>query len=572
VVVRLILCVAAVAAGATSLSMAQEHPELSFAGTSSGDAVAFLAAGGALLAGALVLSARGRRSSIATLLIAASVAWFVAEWDHPGVGSSLIFTVGLLAYATCPALVVWGMLAYPSGRLATWEARTALVAVIASGLLLLGVLPALFFDPQAQGCGQCPANLVVVTDDAGLVETFNRSGVRLGLVSSLGAIAAASWALARSSPARRRAVAPVLVTGGVYLGLVAWSFAASLDRGFVGTGELEHLLWLGEAVALVAFALATVVGRLRARRTRSSVAGLVVALGESARSGGLRDALARILGDNDLALAYPIGDGRYADVNGSDVDLTRVGDRSATPLVRDGRPVAMLVHRRGLLDNAELVDDVASAARLALENERLQAQVRAQEADLRASRVRIVEAGDHERRRLERDLHDGAQQRLVGLLLGLRLLRTRLGSGVDDLLLTRLDEATAELQRATDDLREVARGIHPAMLSDEGLAAALESLAESSPVPLRIDRSPDERFPPAVENAAYRVAAEAAKTGATCVSAVHRDGALVIDIDAEGEPNDLVELEDRVGALDGRILVEGSAGGAVRLHAEIPCD
>jgi signal transduction histidine kinase len=412
---------------------------------------------------------------------------------------------------------------------------------------------------------------VLVADDPGLVESLNRIGGRVGLGSSLAAIAVAAWALARSSPARRRLVAPVVGAGSVYLGLVAWSFAASLDRGFVGTGDLERWLWLGQAVTLVGLALAIVAGRVQARRMRSSLAGLVVAVGESARSGSLRDALARTLGDDDLDVAYPVGDGRYVDVYGHDVELSADGNRNATPLVQDGRPVAVLIHRRGLLDDADLVDEVASAARLALENERLQAEVRVQEADLRASRARIVEAGDRERQRLERDLHDGAQQRLVGLLLGLRLVRARLGQEVDGRSATRLDEATTELQAAVDDLRELARGLHPAMLSDEGLAAALESLAEGVSAPLRIACVPEARFAPSVENAAYRVVADAAKDGATSVTAVHRNGALVIDIDAPRVPERLVELEDRVGALDGRIRVEGAPGGGVKLRAEIPC-
>jgi signal transduction histidine kinase len=569
VAVRLLLGAAGLALGAASLSIAQDHPASSFAGRSVGDTIALLAAGWALLAVA-ALSAHRPGNHIAPLLAGAGGAWFVAEWDNPGVGSSPVFTIGLVLFAASPPLIAWATLAYPSGRLATWDKRTA-VGVAFAAVLVVGLLQALFFDPQAQGCAQCPSNLVLVADDPGLVESLNRIGGRVGLGSSLAAIAVAAWALARSSPARRRLVAPVVGAGSVYLGLVAWSFAASLDRGFVGTGDLERRLWLGQAVTLVGLALAIVAGRVQARRMRSSLAGLVVAVGESARSGSLRDALARTLGDDDLDVAYPVGDGRYVDVYGHDVELSADGNRNATPLVQDGRPVAVLIHRRGLLDDADLVDEVASAARLALENERLQAEVRVQEADLRASRARIVEAGDRERQRLERDLHDGAQQRLVGLLLGLRLVRARLGQEVDGRSATRLDEATTELQAAVDDLRELARGLHPAMLSDEGLAAALESLAEGVSAPLRIACVPEARFAPSVENAAYRVVADAAKDGATSVTAVHRNGALVIDIDAPRVPERLVELEDRVGALDGRIRVEGAPGGGVKLRAEIPC-
>jgi signal transduction histidine kinase len=197
----------------------------------------------------------------------------------------------------------------------------------------------------------------------------------------------------------------------------------------------------------------------------------------------------------------------------------------------------------------------------------LQAEARAQLEDLRSSRARIIEAGDAERRRLERDLHDGAQQRLVGLSLALRLLRSQLGA--DHELVARLDEVEAELRRAVAELRELAHGIHPAVLSDEGLAAAVEALAEDAPI--RIAALPQQRFPVAVETAAYLVVAEAAKAGAARVSAERQDAALVVDVEAEAEPEGLVDLEDRVGALDGRLDVERAGDGGVRIRAEIPC-
>jgi signal transduction histidine kinase len=242
-----------------------------------------------------------------------------------------------------------------------------------------------------------------------------------------------------------------------------------------------------------------------------------------------------------------------------------------TPLVREGTAVAVLIHRSGLLDDAELVEQVTSAARLALEHERLQASLRAQEDDLRASRARIVEAGDAERHRLERDLHDGAQQRLVGLLLGVRLMRTRLGSDAEPNAVGRLDEVVAELQRAVDELRELAHGIHPAVLSDEGLAAAIDALAERASTPVCIEAVPAERYPAPVEHAAYRVVADAFTAGATRVRALRRDTVLCVEVDTAAAPQDLVQLEDRVGALDGWIQVEGRPGGGVRLRSEIPC-
>jgi signal transduction histidine kinase len=360
------------------------------------------------------------------------------------------------------------------------------------------------------------------------------------------------------------------LAGSIYACLVAGTFGASLDRGFLGSSALERQLWFGQAGALAALALAVAWGLVSARRTRSSVARLVVELSESAPAGGLREALARSLADPELQIAYPVGDDRYADAGGRTVDLARVEGRVATPLLRDGQPVAVMLHRADLLDNPQLIDEVVSAARLGLENERLQAEVRAQLEDLRASRARIIEAGDAERRRLERDLHDGAQQRLVGLLFALSSLRGR--TDQDGHLLAHLHEVEEELRCAIDELRDLAHGIHPAILTDEGLAAALEALAEEAAAPLRIAALAQGRFPPAVETAAYLVIAETVRAGPARVSATRRDGMLIIDVETEAVPEGLVGLEDRVGALNGRLVVRPAQRGRVRIRADIPCE
>jgi signal transduction histidine kinase len=568
---RLVLWPAGLALGVFSLLIARDDPTFSFAGASIGGALALLGAGWALLAAGLAFWGRRPGNAVAPILVAASAGWFVAEWDNPGVGSAVAFTIGLVFYAACAPLVAWAMLAYPSGRLGPWGNRVAIGVALAGGVLVLGLLPALFFDPAAAGCAQCPENLLLIRDDPGLFDDLNRVGVHLGLGWSLLVIAMAAWRLARSSAARRRVVFPVLLAGSIYAGLVAGTFGASLDRGFLGSSELERRLWFGQAGALAALALVVAWGLVSARRTRSSVARLVVELSASAPAGGLQEALARSLADPELQIAYPVGEERYADVRGRAVDLAVEG-RAATPLLREGRPVAVLLHRPDLLDNRELLDEVASAARLGLEHERLQAEVRAQLEDLRASRTRIIEAGDAERRRLERDLHDGAQQRLVGLLFALRLLQGRLATPKDQMLSARLEELDAELRRAINDLRHLAHGIHPAILTDEGLAAALGALAEGTQAPLRIAAAPRERLSPAVETAAYVVVAEAVKAGPARISATRRDGMLVLDVETEAEPESLLDLEDRIGALDGTLTVTPSKGGRVRIRANIPCE
>jgi signal transduction histidine kinase len=461
------------------------------------------------------------------------------------------------------------------------------LAAYAGAGLVLGLLPALVFDPRQQACGQCPANLLSVTSNQDAARVLTQWGVRLGLVWPVALAAVAAWRFTRSSTAVRWMSAPVALGGVAYLLLVWADFAHSLPRGQLGNDPLERDLWLGQAIALGTIAAGVTWPWLRARRTRSALARLVVDLGHSPPPGGLGEALASTLGDPALEVAYPLADpGRYADAHGAAVNPAARDGRTVTPLARGGTTVALLIHRPGLLDNPELVREVAAAARIALENERLQAVVSAQLEDLRASRARVVAAGDAERRLLERDLHDGAQQRLISLSLALRLARTRLGPDEDRDLITGMDQAGAEIGAAIDELRELAHGIYPAVLTDEGLAAAVEALCERAAIPVRVVAVPERRFPPPAEAAAYFLIAEAcgkiaATTGATSASVeVRQEGCqLLVEVTGKGarEPGPELEtritgLSDRVGALDGRLRIEQLPGQRIAICGEIPCE
>ena len=228
-----------------------------------------------------------------------------------------------------------------------------------------------------------------------------------------------------------------------------------------------------------------------------------------------------------------------------------------TRLIQDGQAAAVLSHAPGLLDDDQLVENVATAARLALENERLQAEVQARLVELRESRARIVEAGDAERKRLERDLHDGAQQRLVGLSLSLRLARLQLATGAAPDAVARLDRAESELREAIVELRELAHGIFPAVLADEGLAAAVEALAEDGRVPIRIRSLPEGRFALGVETAAYTVVAEAVRATTSGVAVRRRGRAThsswklkrMTKADSTSSPSRIAWVRSTVGSL-----------------------
>jgi len=229
------------------------------------------------------------------------------------------------------------------------------------------------------------------------------------------------------------------------------------------------------------------------------------------------------------------------------------------------------------------LESVGAAARLALENARLQAEVRAQLAEVRASRARLVDVADAERRRLERDLHDGAQQRLLGMGMTLHTLRGRLpknDTGTDRLI----DEATTELRSALTELRDLAQGIHPAVLTDQGLTAALGMLARRCPLPVTVQVDLPDRPPAAVEAAAYYLTSEALQNTVKHGHATHavirvhpETDTLVVDVIDDGiggasmdAGTGLRGLQDRVTAINGTLTVHSPPTGGTHLHARLP--
>jgi signal transduction histidine kinase len=585
--VLLVVWLGAFGFGLLSLLIARAHPGATFGGVSWQAGVAELVAGWAMIsAGCYVWWGRGERRS-GLLLVIAGMTWFVGEWNNPGIRNGMAFTVGLAAHTLAPAVVVHAALAYPFGRLSSRLERLAVGLAYVDGALLLGLLPALFFDPQQQGCSLCPPNLLLLDSRPAVFEALNVWGIWLGVVWTIGIATLCVWRFVGASAPLRRLTGPVLLGGTAFLLFVTWGFIHSLPGGLSGNDQFEFRLWLGQAAALCAVGLGVAWSWLLRRRTRSVMARLVVELGDSPPPGGLRDVLARSLGDPGLKVAYRLNElERFVDAKGMPVDQAAPEGRAVTPMARRGRMMAMLVHRQGLLDDPAVVDEVVSATRLAMENERLQAEVFAQLEDLRASRVRIIATGDAERRRLERDLHDGAQQRLVGLSLALRLTRAKLGLDPDAKLVALIDRADHALQMAINELRELAHGIFPAVLTDEGLSAAVEALADRGSIPIAIVGMPEDRFPSAVETAAYfliaevtgSIAALAGASGAT-VEVRHEGNVLVVEVTDDGigvadqnPESGFIDLADRIGALEGQLRVEHTPSGALKIRAEIPCE
>jgi len=338
------------------------------------------------------------------------------------------------------------------------------------------------------------------------------------------------------------------------------------------------LCLLAVPAAIVSIAVIDGVGALLRRLTQALLRT------DTAGEGPVREMLAERLGDRSLNIAYWLPDREiFVDERGHPVSLPGAGSgRAWTAVEREGHRVAAIVHDAELDATPELVHAAASAAALALDNERLKADLRARLEELRHSRRRIVEAADDARRQIERDLHDGAQQQLVSLALDLRLLRARLKEQPEEA--ATVEELTEKLNVALAELRELARGIHPAVLSDHGLAPAVHVLVERVSLPIECDLAFEGRLPAPIEAAAYFVVAEGLTNVVKYANAKHARVSLrhhgdtldvvVVDDGVGGARIDagsgLRGLSDRLAALEGDLTVESRMGEGTRLVARIP--
>jgi signal transduction histidine kinase len=319
---------------------------------------------------------------------------------------------------------------------------------------------------------------------------------------------------------------------------------------------------------------------LRARIDQAAVGDLVVRLGSHPADEELAEAVARAVGDPTLVLAVPGAGGRLVDLRGQPI-APPSPDRRITRVEAGDEVLAILIHDIGLDANPELMRSVAAATRLALENRRLAATVQGQLDAVRASRARIVEASNAERERIERDLHDGAQQRLVTLALRLRMIA---GSAGDAGRQRAIEDAADELDEALAELRDLARGIHPTAVVQGGLASAVEALAERTPLPVTVRVPAGMRWPISIEVAAYFVVAEAltnavrhARATRAEVTAAEEAGRLRISIADDGiggaDPGagtGLGGLVDRLAALGGGLEVLSPPGGGTLVRGDLP--
>jgi PAS domain S-box-containing protein len=659
-------------------------------GSGDGGAAIAVAAGLFFVLSGLIALHRRPENKTGLYLAAVGFLWLLGALT--AANSSAVFTVGqwVGGFAFVPFAAL--LLAFPTGLLdrpGRWIVRLTAIYVLVGPVVLL-------FAARVPGCGgDCPDSAVVISEQPTLARAIEVVDAIVPVLLSAAAVLILVRRYRGATAPARRVLLPVYLAGGGTLSMLLLSNA--LQPFAPGVAGVIAPVFV---VLFTAVPFAFLFGMLRSRLARGSVAGLMV---ELQRGRPLRDALAEALGDPSLGLAFWLErQGRWVDAEGRRLELAQVPPAGITVVERDGVRVGALLHDQSLGDEPDLVESVAAAAAFALDNERLKAELRAQnsflttmvdtapsllltvdvegrirtlnpatlaasgyaearevvgrpfweifidpeerdamrarfraaapdhvpaeyenaftnargerlsivwrgapvhgesgqvetivaagldvterrrqEEELRASRGRIVEAGDQERRRLERNLHDGAQQRLVSLSLALRLAQAKLGRDPAAAAET-LAAASEELARALEELRELARGIHPAVLTDRGLDAALEGLVGRAPIPVDLARV-GRRLPPSIEAAAYYVVAESvanvvkhAGASSVRVRLEAHNGSFRIDVVDDGsggaDPSGsgLRGLADRVEALEGRLVVESPPGGGTRVQAAIP--
>jgi signal transduction histidine kinase len=511
--------------------------------------------------------------------LVAAVADLVVGWTLIGCG---LVCWSRRLQSRVGALLAFAGFAWFLGTLA--GSRIGAVAALGTALLFLHRGPlchAIVGYPAGRPAGRLGVTVVVLCYVYAAVVPLSRSDVVTIVVAVLVLVATIGGYVLAAGPDRRARVTGVAAAAVLAVPLAGGSVARLLGAG---SGAGRAVLWGYEAV-LVLIAAGFLADSLYGRWAQAAVTKLVVDLGGDSEAGTLRARLAHALGDRSLMIGYwlPEADG-YVDERGDRVELPARGSGKAVTLVEhDGERIAALVHDATVLDDPGLVDSVALAARIALSNVRLQADVRRQVAELDASGRRILEAGDAQRRRLQDQLRVRSVQRLTGVGEVLDLAAQQARACQDQVTAEELEAARRDLAEAQAELQELAAGIHPALLTERGLAPALAALAGRAPVPVRL-AAPAQRLPPVIETAVYFTCSEAlanvAKHArATCVDVQVRscDGMVTVMIADDGiggadrlAGSGLNGVADRVEALGGRLVVDSPAGRGTRLLAEIP--
>jgi signal transduction histidine kinase len=528
-----------------------------------------------------------------TLLIAVGAVAFLATLSESP--SPELYSVARVSAWLLEPLLFYVVLAFPSGRLRTRVDR----ALVGSGVLLVVVLylpTALLVErypepfPWSRCHGGCPGNaFVVASSEPAFVEDVVRPLREVLGVLLIGVVTArVGLRLRRASHLMRRALSPVL--GAAVLRLATFAGGLGLRGAAPDSDPLAYVAWL-LALGVPLLAGAFLLGLVRWRLfVASGIQRLALGLGGHPRPEGLRAALAEAYDDSSLEILYRLGDGTgWADAQGRPVDVPPEGAGRWVTEVRDGDDlIAAIVHDEALRDEPAFIEAATAYAVMTIDNRRLGAKAAALLAEVQESRARIQVAADDERRRIERDLHDGAQQRLVALRIKLELAAERI-DGADHGSAELIRQLGVEVEAALDEVRSLARGIYPSPLADRGLVEGLRSAALQAALPTTvIATGVSDRYPSEIESAAYfcclealQNAAKHARDATVVLIDITDDGVLRFEVRDDGAGFDaaaarpgmgLTSMHDRLAAVGGQLAIVSSPGHGTRVIGRIPTD
>jgi signal transduction histidine kinase len=581
---RVALGILAIAtAAATGLAMASAGVQPAFVTLIVAASLAFTSTG-------LLVWHQRPAAPIGPLLWIVGMAWLIPQWRYSS--DSIMWTLGTWLLPTLhQAALTHVVFAYPSGVIRSRAERWVVVVSYVTATVGALLVAAFARDPESLGFPGFPRNVLLVNPDVEIWRALISVKTTFELVLAIAILALVARRWKRSSGLGRRRLGPFLLGGG----LAAISFSAGytavgIRSPFLSGIPLDYLVirWPIAALYLVV-PIAIGWGLLRERLDRAGVADLVSTAAEEGRGlAALQAALRSALRDRSLELL--ISDptrGEYVRLDGTAGRIPDDNDRRiATRVERDGGILGMVVHDRALVEDEALMGAVMASVGLVLDNQRLLADLGSQLEEVRASRGRIADAAGLERRRIERNLHDGAQQQLVALSLLLSLAADGAASHADERLLAQLDRARKLTGDTLADVRSLAHGIHPAVLTEDGLGAAIEVLVQRSPVPVEVSVDLAERLPEATEAAAYYVVAEALTNVAKYADArrvevriARSPDGITVDVADDGVGgatltggSGLQGLADRVEALGGSFEIDSPRGGGTRLRASLPCE
>jgi signal transduction histidine kinase len=582
--VRFALGILAIATGAaTGLAMVRAGVQPAFVTLIVAASLAFASTG-------LLVWHQRPGAIIGPLLWIVGMAWLIPQWRYSA--ESFTWTLGTWLLPTLhQAALTHVVFAYPSGVIRLRAERW--VVGVSYATATVGALFVTIFarDPASLGFPGFPRNILLVNPDVEIWRALVSVKTTLELLLAVAILALVARRWKRSSGLGRRRLGPFLLGGG----LAAISFSAGytavgIRSPFLSGIPLDYLVirW-PIAVLYLVVPIAIGWGVLRERLDRAGVADLVSTAGDVGRGlAGLQVALRSALRDHSLELlTWDRDHAQFRRLDGTAAPTPDDDDRRFTTRIeRDGRMLGMVVHDRALVEDEALMDAVIASVRLVLDNQRLLSELGSQLEEVMASRGRIADAASVERRRIERNLHDGAQQQLVALTLLLSLAADGAASHDDERLIAQLEGARKLAEDTLADVRSLAHGIHPAVLTDEGLRTAIDVLARTSPVPVEVAGDFDERLPEATEAAVYYVVAEAltnvtkhAEASRVKVRITTSPAGITVDVEDDGiggatlaGGSGLLGLGDRVEALGGSFELESPRGAGTRLRASLPCE